>query len=149
METMRIELIQDKKGMVWDLLLYAPTVTALLGLSANFWYQDKVNLCYLLLFLGCYFLIAGANRILKTRLMVWPSAPITIEVDKDKVGFALRNGTRLEILKELRYYPDYSGKTFGLSGMDGTGKRLQFVFHKGQFADDKLYLAAQKALRDR
>jgi hypothetical protein len=135
--------------MVWDLLLYVPTVTALLGLSANFWFQDKVNLCYLLLFLGSYFLIVGANRVLKTRLMVWPSAPITIEIDKDRVGFALRNGKRLEILKELRYYPDYSGKTFGLSGMDGGGKRLQFVFHKGQFADDKMYQEAQKALRDR
>ncbi len=149
MDMMRFELIQDKKGMVWDLLLYVPTVTALFGLSANFWYQDSVNLCYLLLFLGCYFAMVGANRILKTRMMIWPTAPVMIEVDKDKVGFALRNGVHLEILKELRYYPDYSGKTFGLSGMDGSGKRLQFVFHKGQFADDKQYQSAQKALRDR
>lgn len=149
MDMMRFELMQDKKGMVWDLLLYVPTVTALFGLAANFWYQDNANLCYVLLFLGCYFVMVGANRILKTRMMIWPTAPIMIEVDKDKVGFALRNGAHLEILKELRYYPDYSGKTFGLSGMDGTGKRLQFVFHKGQFADDKQYQSAQKALRDR
>ncbi len=149
MDTMRFDLIRDKKGMVWDLLLYVPTVAALLSMSAKFWFKDEVNLSYLLLFLGCYFLFAGANRILKTRLMVLPSAPTAIEIDKEKVGFALRNGTRVEILKELRYYPDYSGRTFGLSGMDGTGKRLQFVFHKGQFADDKVYQAAQKALRDR
>lgn len=149
MGAMRFDLIQDKKGMVWDLLLYVPTVAALLSMSAKFWFKDDANLSYLLLFLGCYFLIAGGNRILKTRLMLLPSAPTAIEVDKEKVGFALRNGSRLEILKELRYYPDYSGKTFGLSGMDGTGRKLQFVFHKGQFADDKMYQAAQKALRDR
>ncbi len=149
MDTMRIELMQDKKGMVWDLLLYVPTVTALFGLSATFWFKDDYNIAYLLLFLGCYFLYAGTNRIMMTRMMIWPSAPVAIEVGKEQVSFALRNGKRVEILKELRYYPDYSGKTFGLSGMDGAGKRLQFVFHKGQFADDKLYQATQKALRDR
>ncbi len=135
--------------MVWDLLLYVPTVTALFGLSATFWFKENYNIAYLLLFLGCYFLYAGVNRIMATRMMIWPSAPVSIEVDKDKVGFTLRNGKHVEILKELRYYPDYSDKTFGLSGMDGTGKRLQFVFHKGQFGDVKLYQAAQKALRDR
>ena len=135
--------------MVWDLLLYVPTVIALLSMAAKFYFGDDVNLSYLLLFLGSYFFIAGANRVLKTRLMVWPSAPVAIEVDKQKVGFALRNGKRLEILKDLRYYPDYAGRSFGLSGMDGQGRRMQFVFHKGQFADDKSYQAAQTALRDR
>ncbi len=149
METIRFELIKDRKGMVWDLLLYIPTVTALLGVSAYFWYADQASYSYLLLFAATYFFIAGATRILNTRLMIWPSAPVAIEVDRDKVGFALRNGTRIEILKELRYYPDYSGKTFGLSGMDGAGKRLQFVFHKGQFPDDSAYQKAIKALRDR
>jgi len=146
---MRFDLRQDRKGMVWDLLLYVPTVIALLSMAAKFYFGDDVNLSYLLLFLGSYFFIAGANRVLKTRLMVWPSAPVAIEVDKQKVGFALRNGKRLEILKDLRYYPDYAGRSFGLSGMDGQGRRMQFVFHKGQFADDKSYQAAQTALRDR
>ena len=145
----RFDLIQDKRGVVWDLLLYVPTVTALLSLSAKFWFGDELDLSYGLLFLGCFFLFAGANRILKTRLMVLPSAPIAIEIDGEKVGFALRSGKRVEILKDLRYYSDISGKTFGLSGMDGTGQRLQFVFHKGQFADDKAYQSAQKALRER
>ena len=149
MNTTRFDLMQDKKGMVWDLLLYVPTVTALFSISAKLYFGDEFNYSYLLLFLGCYFLYAGANRILKTRLMILPLAPVAIEVDAQKVGFALRNGTRVEILKNLRYYSDYSGKTFGLSGMDGNGKMLQFVFHKGQFADDKSYQAAQKALRDR
>jgi hypothetical protein len=149
MNAQRFDLIQDKRGMVWDLLLYVPTVTALLGLSANFWFSEQLEYAYGLLFLGCFFLFVGANRILKTRLMILPSAPIAIEIGGQTVGFALRSGQRVEILKDMRYYPEYSGKTFGLSGMDGTGKQLQFVFHKGQFADDKSYQAAQKALRDR
>ncbi len=146
---MHFELIKDRKGVVWDLLLYVPTVTALLGVSAYFWYTDQPNYSYLLLFAATYFFIAGANRVLNTRLMLWPTAPVSLEVDKDKVVLALRNGKRIEMLKELRYYPDYSGKTFGLSGMDGAGKRLQFVFHKGQFPDENAYQQAVKALRDR
>jgi len=149
MEAKRYELIQDRKGMVWDLLLYVPTVGALMTFSAYYWFGENYNLAYLLLFLGCFFLFAGANRILKTRLMVLPSAPIAIEVGGEVVGFDLRNGKRAEIIKDLRFYPDYSGKTFGLTGMGASGQRLQFVFHKGQFEDDKTYQAVQKALRDR
>jgi len=146
---MRFELKQDRNGMVWDLLLYVPTVGALMTISANYWFAEDYNLAYLLLFLGCFFLFAGANRILKTRLMVLPSAPIAIEVGKEVVSFDLRSGKRMEIIKDLRFYPDYSGKTFGLSGMGESGQRLQFVFHKGQFADIETFQAAQKALRDR
>jgi len=149
MSAVRFDLMQDKKGMLWDLLLYVPTVTALFSIAANFWFGDQLWLANGLMFLGFFFLYAGANRILMTRLMILPSAPIAIEIDGQKVSFSLRGGKHLEILKDLRYYPDYSGKTFGLSGMDGSGKMLQFVFHKGQFADDKSYQAAQKALRDR
>lgn len=146
---MRFELIKDRKGLIWDVMLYVPTVTALLGLSAYFWFSGKAGYSYLMLFLSTFFFLTGAARIVKTRLMVWPTAPISLEIDDSKVGMALRNGNRIEILKDIRYYPDYSGRTFGLSGMDGTGKRLQFVFHKGQFADDNTYQQAVKALRDR
>jgi hypothetical protein len=146
---MRFELIKDRKGMVWDLMLYVPTVTALLGLSAYFWYANEPGYCYLLLFLSTFFFLAGTTRIVKTRLMVWPTAPVSLEIAADKVSLGLRNGERTEILKDIRYYPDYAGRTFGLSGMDGAGKRLQFVFHKGQFADESAYQAAVKALRDR
>lgn len=149
MDAMRFDLMQDRKGMTWDLLLYVPTVVALLSLAAKFYFGDNINLSYVLLFAGSYFLIAGANRILKERLMLLPSAPVAIEIDKLKVGFALRNGKRAEILTELRYYPDYAGRSFGLAGRDSSGQRLQFVFHKGQFRDDNAYQAAQKALRDR
>ncbi len=149
MDAMRFDLIQDRKGMLWDLALYVPTVTALLSLSAKFYFGDKIDLSYLLLFLGSFFLIAGSNRILKTRLMLLPSAPVAIDIDRQKVGFSLRNGKRVEIVSELRYFPDYAGRSFGLAGRDAYGQRLQFVFHKGQFPDDKAYQAAQKALRDR
>ena len=37
-------------------------------------------MAYLLGFLSCFFLIAGANRILTTRLMWLPSAPVAIEI---------------------------------------------------------------------
>lgn len=135
--------------MMWDLLLYVPTVAALLSMAAKFWFGNDVSLAYLLVFLGSFFLIAGANRILKTRLMLLPSAPVAIEVEKEAVSFALRSGKRVQIIKDLHYYPDYAGRSFGLSGMDNFGRRLQFVFHKGQFPDDKSYQAAQTALRDR
>lgn len=147
---MRFELIKDRKGMVWDLMLYVPTVTALLGLSAYFWFSQEPGYSYLLLFLSTFFFLAGTNRIVKTRLMVWPTAPISIDIEQSgKVALGLRNGESLELLKDVRYYPDYSGRTFGLSGMDGVGKRMQFVFHKGQFPDDNAYQQAVKALRDR
>lgn len=149
MSAMRVDLMQDRKGMMWDLLLYVPTVVALLSMAAKFWFGDSIDLAYLLVFLGSFFLIAGANRILKTRLMLLPTAPIAIDIDKQEVGFALRNGRSVSIVKDLRYYPDYAGRSFGLAGMDNSGKRLQFVFHKGQFPDEKVYQATQKALRDR
>lgn len=145
---MRFKLIQDHKGMIWDLLLYVPTVTALLTMAAKFWFGDDLNLAYLLLFLGSFFLIAGANRILKTRLMLLPSAPVVIEVGKHATHLILRNGERVGLVKDLRFYPDMSGRSFGLSGMNGVGQRLQFVFHKGQFSSAEDYQVVQNALKD-
>ena len=40
---MRLELVQDRKGMVWDLLLYIPTVIALASISASFWYGETTT----------------------------------------------------------------------------------------------------------
>ena len=134
--------------MVWDVLLYVPTVTALFSIAAKFWYGDEINLAYLLTFLGFFFLIAGSNRILKTRLMLLPLAPIALEVDGSVVSLVLRNGKRAELIKNFKYYSDYSGRTFGLSGIDGAGRSLQFVLHKGQFASEQEYLAAQNSLRN-
>jgi len=146
-ETTRFDLVQDHKGMVWDLLLYVPTVAILASLAANFWYGDDQNLAYLLYFLTCFFFIVGFNRIFKTRLMLLPSAPICLEVSKQNVGLVQRNGARVDLVKKLRYYSDFAGRSFGISGLNGAGKQLQFVFHKGQFATASQYNSAQETLK--
>ena len=133
--------------MMWDLLLYIPTVVALLSMAAKFWYGDNVNLAYLLVFLASFFFITGANRILKTRLMILPTAPIAIEVDKAAASLELRNGSRVELVKDLRYFSDYAGRTFGLTGLDRSGRRMQFVLHKGQFSSAQEHQAIQDKLR--
>jgi hypothetical protein len=145
--TMQLELVQDRKGMVWDLLLYIPTVIALASISASFWYDDNHNMGYLFFFLTCFFFIAGFNRVFKTRLMLLPSAPISLKVAEQSIGLMLRNGTQVDLVKNLRYYSDYAGKSFGISGLDGAGKQLQFVFHRGQFATVDQYNSAQDMLR--
>ena len=142
-------LTQDTKGVVWDLLLYVPTVTVLLSMAAKFWFGGDTTLAYLLVFLGSFFLIAGANRILKTRLMLLPSAPIAMTVEKTAVHLALRSGETVDLVKNLRFYSDYAGRSFGLSGQNGSGKQLQFVFHKGQFSDPQDYQLITDKLRNR
>ena len=145
----RFDLSQDRKGMMWDLLLYIPTVLALLSMAAKFWYGDDANLAYLLVFLASFFCIAGANRVLKTRLMILPSAPVAIEIGDSATRLVLRNGKHVELAKELRFYSDYAGRTFGLTGLDNSGSRMQFVFHKGQFASAQDYQTIQDQLRKR
>ncbi|KXW55572.1 hypothetical protein FV185_13400 [Ferrovum sp. PN-J185] len=139
-------LHQDKQGLIWDLMLYIPTVAALLGLSASFWFQNNPYLSYLLLFLGSFFAIAGTNRILKTRLMILPKSPIALEVNLDGkwVNIKLRSGQSIELIKQVKFFRDLSGKSVGLSGIDGTGRLQQFVFHKGQFILEKEYDALTK-----
>lgn len=147
MSETRYMLVQDRKGMVWDLLLYIPTVVALLSMATKFWFGDDANLAYLLVFLASFFAIAGFNRVMKTRLMLLPSAPVAIEVDKSAVGLVQRNGERAGLVKDLRFYSDYAGRSFGLTGLDGSGKRMQYVFHKGQFASSEEYQSVQGKLR--
>jgi hypothetical protein len=145
--TETFDFVQDRKGMVWDLLLYVPTVIALGSIGASFWYGDDQNMGYLLFFLTCFFFIAGFNRIFKTRLMLLPSAPVSLKVEDQTLSMMQRNGTQINLVKNIRYYSDYSGKTFGISGLDGMGKQLQFVFHKGQFAAAEQYGTAQGLLK--
>jgi hypothetical protein len=142
-ETMQFDLVQDRKGVVWDLLLYIPTVVALASISASFWYRDEQNIGYLVFFLTCFFFIAGFNRIFKTRLMLLPSAPISLKVGEQSVGLLQRSGAQVDLVKNFRYYSDYAGMSFGISGLDGTGKQLQFVFHRGQFATVDQYDSVQ------
>ena len=145
--TKRFELHADRKGAIWDLLLYVPTVVALASMGAKLWFGDDHTLAYLLCFLASFFFIIGANRILKTRLMLLPSAPIRIDVDADAVSIVQRGGASADLVKEQRVYRDYSGRSFGLSGLDRQGRRLQFVLHRGQFADDATFASVQDALK--
>lgn len=147
MSVTRFSLVQDRKGMMWDLLLYVPTVVALLSMVVKFWYGGNASLAYLFSFLASFFFIAGANRILKTRLMLLPTAPIAIEIGKQVTRIIMRNGEHVELVKDLRIYADYSGRSFGLAGLDKLDQRLQFVFHKGQFSSIKDYQAIQEMLR--
>lgn len=144
---MQLKLVQDRKGMIWDLLLYIPTVIALASISASFWNGDNHNMGYLLFFLACFFFIAGFNRVLKTRLMLLPSAPISLNVAEQSIGLMMRSGAQVDLVKNLRYYSDFAGKSFGISGLDGGGKQLQFVFHRGQFATLDQYNSAQDILK--
>ena len=146
-ETMQFDLVKDRKGMIWDLLLYIPTVIALASIAISFWYGDDHNMGYLFFFLTCFFFIAGFNRIFKTRLMMLPSAPVCLKVGTQSLGLVQRNGAQVDLVKNLRYYPDYSGKSFGISGLDGAGKQLQFVFHRGQFASVDQFESAQSHLK--
>ncbi len=130
--------------MMWDFLLYVPTVIALLSMVAKFWYGGDVSLAYLFSFLASFFFIAGANRILKTRLMLLPTAPIAIEIGEHSTRIIMRNGEKVELVKDIRLYADYSGRSFGLAGLDKLDQRMQYVFHKGQFPSMKDYQAIQE-----
>jgi hypothetical protein len=63
------------------------------------------------------------------------------------MGLVQRNGTQVNLVKNLRFYPDYSGKSFGISGLDGGGKQQQFVFHKGQFPSPDKFDSLQAFLK--
>lgn len=130
----RCALVRDRQGVIWDALLYAPTCLGLGTGAAVFWFKGNHSLSYLLLFLTCFFLFQGVHRILG-RLMLLPASPVAIDVTKQRVAVDTRRGSRVELVKDVRYFGDYAGKSFGLTGMDLNGARKQFVFHKGQFAD--------------
>ncbi len=136
-KTTRYDLAPDKKGAMWDLLMYVPTVVALASIGLKLWFGGgpKQNWAYLLFFGASFFFIAGANRILSSRLMLLPSAPVSLELSKNRVVVTTKQGEKVELVKDLKYFPDYAGKSFALTGMDLSGKKRQFVFHKGQFPD--------------
>ena len=146
----RYTLVRDRKGMIWDLLLYVPTVIALLSIGFKLWFGPYQNWSYMAVFMGCFFLLVGANRILKSRLMLLPGSPVMLEVGRQQVTLQLKGGDRINLIKNVRYFSDYAGKSFGLSGMDLDGKRQQFVIHRGQFSTDsdfndlRSYLSAYK-----
>lgn len=143
----RYILVQDKKGMIWDLLLYVPTVVFLVAIALKLWFSADKNWSYLLMFLGSFFFFVGANRILKTRLMILPSAPVALEVGKERVRVELRNGDHVDLVKDVRFFADFAGKSMALTGMDLSGKKQQYVFHRGQFAADNAFDDAKSWLQ--
>jgi hypothetical protein len=134
-------LCRDNRGMLWDAFLYIPTVSALSVFAASNWYSNERSLAYLLGFLACFFLIAGANRVLTTRLMWLPSAPVAIETGANAANVILKSGEVIKLQHDLRLYRDRSGRTFGLTGVSEQGRRRQFVFHRGQFSSESDFQA--------
>lgn len=140
------QLQQDRRGVTWDALMYIPTVAGLGAGAFLFWYDQNQGLAYLLFFLSCFFFYQGVHRILG-RLMLLPKSPVTLDVSKQRILMKLRNGESVELVKDLRYFSDHAGKSFGLSGMDMMGAKRQYVFHKGQFANNEAYGKAGEALK--
>lgn len=140
------ELNQDRLGISWDLLMYVPTVAGLGIGAAIFWYGQNHGLAYLLLFLACFFFYQGLHRVL-ARLMILPGSAVSLDVSKQRVLLKLRNGNHIELVKNVRFFADTAGKSFGLTGMDMSGARRQYVFHKGQFASEEAFKQASAALK--
>jgi len=145
-KTEHFDLIQDRRGMLWDVTLYVPTVAGLATGTMIFWFDQNQNLAYLLLFLACFFFYQGVHRVLG-RLMLIPTAPVAVDISKKQVLLQLRNGKKTELVKDLRYFSDFAGKSFGLTGMDLLGKKRQFVFHKGQFDTEENFKKIGAALK--
>lgn len=140
------ELRQDKKGVIWDALLYVPTVGALGTIALSMWYSGSEAWAYLLSFLACFFAIVGFNRIAGGRLMLLPASPTQLEILKKGVTLKQRNGERVDLVKEVRFFADYANKSFGLTGLDLNGKKRQYVFYRGQFADEAAFKDARSLL---
>lgn len=140
------KLGQDRKGITWDALMYVPTVSGLGGGAAIFWHGESQGLAYLLFFLACFFFYQGLHRILG-RLMLLPNSPVAIDVSKQRVQLGLKSGESIDLVKNVRYFSDHAGKSFGLTGMDLSGAKRQYVFHKGQFEDDAAFQQVGSALK--
>jgi len=126
--------------------MYVPTVSGL-GIGAlMFWYDKNQGLAYLLFFLACFFFYQGVHRVLG-RMLVLPQSPVSLDVSRQRVSLALRNGEVIELIKNVRYFSDHAGKSFGLTGMDMMGSKRQYVFHKGQFVDATAFSKVGDALK--
>jgi len=143
----QVSLVADKVGMYWDLALYVPTVIVLIAIGLKMWYSADKNWAYLLMFMASFFFMAGSNRILKSRMMLLPSSPVSIDADKQRIICRLRNGQQAELVKAVRYFPDFAGKSFAITGLDLNGKKCQYVFHRGQFANEDEYKELREFLR--
>jgi len=146
-EEVQCTLHADKTGVIWDLALYVPTVGFLLLWGLKLWFggtEDQNAMAYGLMFLGFFFLMAGSNRIGK-RLLLLPGAPIALDINRERVKLTLKGGNQITLIKDLRYFSDMAGKSFGLTGMDQNGAKQQFVLHHKQFVLED-YERVKKAL---
>jgi hypothetical protein len=48
-------------------------------------------------------------------------------------------------MKDIRFFADQAGKSFGLTGLDAMGSKRQYVFHRKQFTEED-FMAVIKAL---
>ncbi len=127
------KLNADKPGVIWDLILYVPTVGFLLLIGLRYWYADDSSLLGEgLMFLGFFFFIVAVNRISR-RLLLMPSSPVGLDIRKEHITMMLKNGDKRLLMRDIRFFSDKAGKSFGLTGMDERGAKQQYVFHKGQF----------------
>ena len=125
----------DKVGVIWDLVLYVPTVGFLLLIGLRYWYTgDSQVMGEALMFLGFFFFMVAANRIAR-RLMWLGSSPVALKVTKEHISMRLKNGEKRLLMRDIRFFADKAGKSFGLTGVDEHGAKQQYVFHKGQFSD--------------
>ncbi len=143
----RYALTPDKRGAAWDALLYLPVVVLLGWYSLVLWYQNNQMFAYLLMFLASFIAMIGFNRIVGGRLMLLPSSAKALSVTKQHVALELKKDEHIALVKEVRFFSDYAGKSFGLTGLDMSGKKRQYVFHRGQFESDTVYDDAMAALR--
>lgn len=130
----------DTRGSLWDLALYVPTVGFLGYYGLSFWYAGgHAAWAYALWFLACFFLIVGGGRVLR-RLLVLPGAAVKLRVDKRRaVHVVLKSGQEIKLVQDVRYFKDYAGRSFGLSGADAGGQKWQYVFHRGQFDGEVVF----------
>jgi len=135
-DQMQCTLRPDTRGVWWDLLLYVPTVTFLLLWGLKFWYgaADKVWIGYALMFLGFFFLMVGGGRVLR-RLLILPSSPVALDINRERIRLQRKDGSYVALVREVRFFADYAGKSFALTGLDTSGARQQFIFHRNQFSE--------------
>lgn len=146
-QTTVFDLRPDTKGAIWDLVLYIPTVLALASVGAKLWFAQDQGPAYLLIFLACFFALVGGNRVLKTRLLILPTAPIRLVFGTDYVQVGLRHGATHDLLKGHKLYADMAGKSFGVGGLNAQGQRLSFVFHLANFANEQTFDDAKAAFK--
>ncbi|MDQ6988043.1 MAG: hypothetical protein Q9M25_09590 [Mariprofundaceae bacterium] len=145
-QEVQCELHADKAGVIWDLVLYVPTVGFLLLWGLKMWYAggDQLVIGYGLMFLGSFFFMVGGGRVMR-RLLLHPKAAVALDINRQRVKMKLKSGLSESLMKDIRFFPDHAGKSFGLTGMDATGIKRQYVFHRKQFNEDD-FMDVVKAL---